>query len=125
MQGRIKEGWGPGASCECEAPFSSLGLLLIEIKKISVICPTVQHNLVSIFPNVEVVLRIYLSMMVSNCSGERTFSKLKRIKNEVRSTMGETRLNFLSIMSIESNILRDLDFSSIIKTFACQYPERL
>ena len=39
-QGRIKEGWGPGASCECEAPFSSLGLLLIEIKIFSVICPT-------------------------------------------------------------------------------------
>ena len=79
----------------------------------------------SIFPNVEVVLRIYLSMMVSNCSGERTFSKLKRIKNEVRSTMGETRLNFLSIMSIESDILRDLDFSSIIETFACQKPRKV
>ena len=88
-------------------------------KELNMFCLIVQHDLVSIFPNVEVVLRIYLSMMVSNCSGERTFSKLKRIKNEVRSTMGETRLNFLSIMSIESDILRDLDFSSIIETFAC------
>ena len=79
----------------------------------------------SIFPNVEVVLRIYLSMMVSNCSGERTFSKLKRIKNDVRSTMGETRLNFLSIMSIESDILRDLDFSSIIEHLLVKKPERL
>ena len=63
-------------------------------------------------------------MMVSNCSGERTFSKLKRIKNEVRSTMGETRLNFLSIMSIESDILKYLDFASIIETFACKKPRK-
>ncbi|KAF2889539.1 hypothetical protein ILUMI_16634 [Ignelater luminosus] len=39
------------------------------------------------FPNVEIALRIFLSMMVTNCSGERSFSKLKRIKNELRSTM--------------------------------------
>lgn len=32
------------------------------------------------FPNVEIALRIFLSMMVTNCSGERSFSKLKRIK---------------------------------------------
>lgn len=29
--------------------------------------------------NVDIALRIFLSMMVSNCSGKRFFSKLKRI----------------------------------------------
>ncbi|KAG6456299.1 hypothetical protein O3G_MSEX009659 [Manduca sexta] len=46
-------------------------------------------------PNVEIALRIFLSMMVTNCSGERSFSKLKRIKNELRSTMLQERLNSL------------------------------
>ena len=32
------------------------------------------------FPNVNVAFRIYLSMMVTNCSGERSFSKLALIK---------------------------------------------
>ena len=32
-------------------------------------------------PNMEVALRIYLSLMATNCSGERSFSKLKRIKD--------------------------------------------
>ena len=58
--------------------------------------------------------------MVSNCSEERTLSKLKQIKDDVRSTMGETHLNPPSIMSIESDILRNLDLSSIIETFACK-----
>ena len=36
------------------------------------------------FPNVAIMLRMYLVLMVTNCSGERSFSKLKYIKN--RST---------------------------------------
>ena len=41
------------------------------------------NSLESSFPNVENTLRIYLSRMVTKCSGERSFSKLKRIKNEL------------------------------------------
>ena len=32
------------------------------------------------FPNVEVALRFYLTLLVSNCSRERSFSTLKRVK---------------------------------------------
>ena len=77
-------------------------------------------QLTQTFPNVEIMLRwpIYLSMMVSNCSGERTFSKLGIIKNVLRSTIGQGRLNMLSLMSIERDILRDLDFDDVIDDFA-------
>ncbi|XP_065642588.1 uncharacterized protein LOC136074212 [Hydra vulgaris] len=43
-----------------------------------------RDHLESTFPNIEISLRIFLSMMVSNCTGERSFSKLKLIKNELR-----------------------------------------
>jgi len=33
------------------------------------------------FPNIEIALRSYLSLMVTSCSAERSFSKLKRVKN--------------------------------------------
>ena len=33
------------------------------------------------FPNTEIALRIYLSLMATNCSVERSFSQLKRIKD--------------------------------------------
>ncbi|KAI6656084.1 hypothetical protein LOD99_11330 [Oopsacas minuta] len=61
------------------------------------------------FPNIEIALRIYLPLMVSNCSGEKSFSKLKRIKNELRNRIGQDRLNSLSVMSIESVVLKHLD----------------
>jgi len=48
-------------------------------------------NLQTVFPNIEVGLRIYLCLMVKNCTGERSFSKLKRIKNELCSTMHQQR----------------------------------
>ncbi|XP_065645536.1 zinc finger MYM-type protein 1-like [Hydra vulgaris] len=77
-----------------------------------------RDHLKSTFPNIEISLRIFLSMMVSNCTGERSFSKVKLIKNELRSTMLQERLNCLSLMSIESDVLLTIDFDDIIKEFS-------
>jgi hypothetical protein len=48
--------------------------------------------------------RIYLSIPCSVCEGERSFSKLARIKNKKRTTMRQKRLNSLSFMSIEHEL---------------------
>ena len=49
------------------------------------ICKLLQTNGVyNAFPNTEVTFRIYLSLMSTNCSGERSFSQLARIKNVKR-----------------------------------------
>ena len=58
--------------------------------------------------------------MVTNCSahGERSFSKLKYIKNRLRTTMTNERLTHLSLMSIEYDILRETDFDDLITDFA-------
>ena len=58
------------------------------------------------------------SIMVTNCSGERSFSKLKFIKNRLRTTMTNERLSHLTLMSIEYDILRQIDFTKLIKDFA-------
>ena len=54
------------------------------------------------FPNSEIALRICTSMMVTNSSAERSFSKLKRIKHKLRTSMGKQQLNYLSLISIEN-----------------------
>ena len=72
----------------------------------------------SVFPNVEAILRMFLSMMIANCSGERSFSQLKRIKNEFRTTMTQDKLCSISLMCIESDKLRSLSFDDIISDFA-------
>lgn len=71
-----------------------------------------------VFPNIEIALRIYLSMMVTNCSGERSFSKLLLIKNRLRSSLVQEKLNHLTMMSIENEIMRNMDTSSLINDFA-------
>ena len=63
------------------------------------------NGLMSGFPNVFVVLRMYLFLIISNCSGERLFSVLKRVNNQFRSTMGQKRLNSLALLCIENKIL--------------------
>jgi len=61
---------------------------------------------------------MYLVLMVTNCSAERSFSKLKQIENRLRTSMTQGRLVKLAIMSIESDILREIDFTAIISDFA-------
>ena len=70
------------------------------------------------FPNVEIALRMYLVLMVSNCSAERSFSKMKLIKNRLRTSMCNDRLSFLALMSIESDILREISFEELVNEFA-------
>jgi len=79
-----------------------------------------EKNLQDIFPNVDIAFRLYLTFPVTNASGERSFSKLKIVKNRLRSTMGQERLNHLTLMSIESDLVRKLDFSDLVKDFAAK-----
>ena len=81
-------------------------------------CLIIDNSLESCFPNVDISLHTYLSLVVTNCSGECSFSKLKRIKNELRSTMGQNRLHNLTLMTIEQELLCEIDISSIINKFA-------
>ena len=77
-----------------------------------------EDGIQNVFPNVEVILRIFLTLMVTNCTGERSFSCLKRIKNELRNNMGQERLSSLSLLCIEREKLRELDFDDVIHDFA-------
>ena len=77
-----------------------------------------KDNLRQAFPNVECILRIFLCLMLTNCSGERSFSQLKRIKNELRTNMSQKRLEALSLLCIEKEKLRTVSFDDIINDFA-------
>ena len=56
--------------------------------------------------------------MISNVTGERSFSKLKMIKSYLRSTMGQDRLHSLAFLSIECELVREINFKDIIEQFA-------
>ncbi|KAF7655414.1 hypothetical protein LDENG_00056290 [Lucifuga dentata] len=77
-----------------------------------------KNGLQATFHNVFVALRIFLTLPVTNCEGERSFSRMKRVKNELRTTMGQNRLTALSLMAIEYELVREMDFEDIIEAFA-------
>ena len=76
---------------------------------------TVKNNLNCVFINIEIALRIYLSMMVTNCSGERSFLSLKLIKNWLRTTITQIKLeNLTRLHIIEQDIIKTFDFENKI-----------
>lgn len=77
-----------------------------------------ERQLINVFPNLSIALRMYLSIPVTNCESERSFSKLSLIKNRLRSNLVDDKLNSLAIMSIERDLVRDLSFEQTISDFA-------
>ncbi|KAK6481103.1 zinc finger MYM-type protein 1 [Huso huso] len=77
-----------------------------------------QMKLQSIFGEICIAIRIFCTLPVTVAEGERAFSKLKIIKNDLRSTMCQDRLNNLAILSIECELAGKIDFKDIIQDFA-------
>ncbi|KAL4130851.1 hypothetical protein QTP88_008230 [Uroleucon formosanum] len=69
-----------------------------------------------IFPLINRLLTILITLPISNASAERTFSTLRRLKTCLRSTMSETRLTRLALLNIHRDI--DLDVNKIIDMFS-------
>ena len=65
-------------------------------------------------------LRVFMCMMVTNCTGERSFSRVKLIKKISFIAMGQHCLNWLSLMCKENDILKTIDFKPIIKQFSAK-----
>ena len=74
-------------------------------------------QLQSIFGEICIALRIFYTLPVSVAGGERAFSKIKLVKNYLRSTMSQDRLNSLALLSVESQLARALDFKDLIRDF--------
>ena len=83
------------------------------------------NDLYTKYPNVEIAYRIFITLAVTNCSAERSFFCLKRVKNYLRSTMTENRLNSLAILCIESELLQQLDTEDLIDKFANEKVRRV
>jgi len=77
-----------------------------------------ENNLGQVFPNILIIYRLYLTIPMTNCSSERSFSKLSLIKNRLRSSLGEEKLNALLLLSIENDLTKSLSFEDIVEDFA-------
>lgn len=66
------------------------------------------------FPTLKAVFQVALTIPVSSCSCERSFSALRRLHTWLRNTMGQNRLNYLTVMAIEKEFLVGIDHDKVI-----------
>ena len=76
-----------------------------------------KESLIDIFPNLYTILKIYLTIPITSCEAERSFSKMAYIKNKYRSNMTDERLNNLSILSIEYDLTRSITYDEAIREY--------
>lgn len=75
-----------------------------------------QSKLHKVFPNVYKLYCIFLTLPVTSCESERSFSKLNLIKNFCRSTMEQERTCDLAVISIERS--HEVNIEKAIEVFA-------
>jgi len=66
------------------------------------------------YPRASLVYQFMLTLPITVSSNERSFSKLKLIKNYLRSTMNNDRLFYLIISSIECDLLDAIDIQKLV-----------
>lgn len=76
-------------------------------------------------PNLTVGLKLFLTVCISVASCERSFSKLKLIKSYLRTTMAQSRLTGLALLSIECEYANSTDFDEVIRQFAAVKSRRV
>ena len=57
------------------------------------------------FPNIFTLMTILLTLPVTTCTSERSFSTLRRLKTYLRNTTGTTRMNGLALLNIYRNYM--------------------
>ena len=67
--------------------------------------------------NVHRLLRIYLTVPMSSATAERTFSALRRVKNYLRTTMTQKRLNNVMLLHAHKQRTDDLNLREIATEF--------
>lgn len=70
------------------------------------------------FPSLKAVMQVALTIPVSSCTCERSFSALRRLHTWLRRTSGQSRLQHLALMSIEKELLEKMEHQRVIDRFA-------
>ena len=114
------------SNVDLENFFSKLKVLQVTLPDGFMSAPDILQFVTTIdcYPNISIAYQILLTVPVTVASAERSFSKLKLLRNCLRTTMLQGRLNGLSMCSIEKDILDNIDLDTIINDFASRNAHR-
>ena len=68
-----------------------------------------KYGLQHAFPTLVQLYKIFVALPIGTAKCERCFSKLELIKSRLRSTMAQERLGDLMVLSVESEVLKDVN----------------
>ncbi|KAL4153438.1 hypothetical protein QTP88_001271 [Uroleucon formosanum] len=78
----------------------------------------VENDLSIVFPDVLSACVIFITIPITVAEAERSFSKLKIIKNYLRNSMSQNRLSNIAVLNIERERTNEINISQIINNFA-------
>ena len=70
------------------------------------------------FPNLTYLYKILVSIAVTSCSAERAMSRVRIIKNRMRSTMLDDWFASLMVLASEKDLLNNISVDNVIDRFA-------
>ena len=79
-----------------------------------------EHGL---FSTVARSFKLLLTAAASVWKDERSFSMLKLVKNHLRNSMGETRLDSLMLLTCECDLTDQINLDDVVKVW-CKFKER-
>lgn len=59
------------------------------------------NNLFKSFPNIYIILMLFVTLPITNCYCERSFSKLSLVKTKLRSCMSQDRIESMMFVFVE------------------------
>ena len=78
----------------------------------------------TLFSEVVTLMQLVLVLPATNATSERSFSAMRRVKNYLRSTMGQQQFNHLMILHVHKAITDDLDIIQIANNFITKNEHR-
>ena len=74
-------------------------------------------SLKQLLPELTKAVRLILTVPVTTCTAERSFSALRRLKTYLRSTMTQTRLNSIAVLSCHQDYVGRIDVEAVMNEF--------
>uniref|UniRef100_A0A096MAR5 HAT C-terminal dimerisation domain-containing protein n=1 Tax=Poecilia formosa TaxID=48698 RepID=A0A096MAR5_POEFO len=96
--------------------------LVTKISTITDMLAAARHR--SLHSEVDRLLRLYLTVPMSNVTAERSFSGLCKLKTSLRSTMTEQRLNHLLFLHIHKDLTDAVYLNRVLRNFCFASQQR-
>lgn len=93
-----------------------------QIESINDVVQCLQENdaWLTMFTELVQFVHLFLTIPVTSCTAERSFSSLKRLKTYLRTTMSQKRLNHVAILHCHHNKADLIDMKGVFNSFICR-----